>query len=579
VERREAIVAKTLTQGSAETTTSVAAVILAWFAENPELRLVLYGAIPGLLFAVTAWWFVKRPGSARRAAASQPPAPPLDTQVHPLVTATLIEDHDTLFLRVTNPGPPAHFRVRLRFEDTVELLRPKGLVYGVWNQAPSPDVEILSGESLDLLVANRRPYSKGHLVTGYYQWHFPYYDGADRKEIVTKGYFALNYTAEVWQDKWDRLPDDLEVALHLELLSKALAQPLAIMVNFKGAAWSDPDAAAANTGSREAVGRFRESYPIITKAVVYASDHALADLLMPAQANKEHRLSMGLIQACIVHPCVQAKEVLDHDLAASAPVASLTTDLQRLLSKYGLAVEYIRRGASVILGDEKYDRSQGYAGLYQRHMECMSELSRLARWPEFEALRASIDGLSQLQMRPPLVNSAAPESAPLALVQAKAASIKVEFIIDKDFGGAAPVSVDAEVATAVGLLIVHNTTAPAVKCRALVSVNSGIADWPSADVLACWYGHDSSHIEIESGSQAKIIVAFLFRTAYSYSWCVPYWQGEERHEAKTAKYFLHSQKPSARVHLSITIISVDRQITGGLPVHSVLIEGEEMSEV
>jgi|ERR1700687_2725586 len=126
---------------------------------------------------------------------------------------------------------------------------------------------------------------------------------------------------------------------------------------------------------------------------------------MPAQANKEHGLLMDLIQACIVHSCAKARAALDHDLAASVPVASLTTDLQRLLSKYGLVVAYIERAASVILGDEKYDGSQGYAGLYQRHTECMSELSRLAQWPGFEALSSSIDGLNQLQMRPPLTKS------------------------------------------------------------------------------------------------------------------------------------------------------------------------------
>jgi len=323
------------------------------------------------------------------------------------VTATFIEDGDTLFLRITNPGPSAQFRAIVRFEDTVELLRPQGLVYGVWNQRSSPDVELLRGESLDLVAAERRPYSKGDLITHYFQWHFPYYDGTERKEVVTANYFARNYSAEIWQDKWERLSDDLEMTLRLDLLSKMLAEPLVKTVNFKGASWNDPSIPFRSDGSQESIERLKESYPIICRSVTYALEYVTDDLFLPAQANAAHAMLVDMLQRYIAGPCLEAKERLDFDLSIPAPVNSLVTRLQTLLRRYGVLVDSIKRTAGIVFGDQAY-QSEGFAGLYKRHAACVEELRRLGRRSEWGVIVASTDQLSQILAEMPTPSKSEP---------------------------------------------------------------------------------------------------------------------------------------------------------------------------
>jgi hypothetical protein len=135
-----------------------------------------------------------------------------------------------------------------------------------------------------------------------------------------------------------------------------------------------------------------------------------------------------------------------------------------------------------------------------------------------------------------------------------------------------------EVPGTAGILLVHNTGPSAIECHALVSVNDGIPDWPSQPVLAYWYDRRSSHISIESGGSAKIIIAVLKKVSWDYRWEVPHWLEEKLHSSFTRK-FPRSENADACAHAHITVVVKPDSFPGdGLPMHSFIIEGQKIYE-
>jgi hypothetical protein len=151
--------------------------------------------------------------------------------------------------------------------------------------------------------------------------------------------------------------------------------------------------------------RFREIYPQVSRAVEYASEYVVSDLLLaPSNRNPGHSLIYNLLEAYVIPPCKRAKELLDIDLeiAAPGPLAVIIPDLQRLLSAYGLLVAYIERAARAILGPREFYESEGYAGLRQRHRECLTELRTISHRSGFGALTDSLAPLYDLLGPEPL---------------------------------------------------------------------------------------------------------------------------------------------------------------------------------
>ncbi len=331
-----------------------------------------------------------------------PSAVPLPSPIE----TTFFEEDDLLFLRVMNPGTSANFRVSLSFEKTIEIDRPKGLVYGVWNGAPSAEVDIRSGESRDLLVAERAPVETGDLIGPYYQWQFPYFDGTAKKLVSTRRHFLRNYMAAIWQDPWERMPDDPEMVVRFDILSDT-SSARTKTVTFKGAAWNDPSIIQSASGSQEDIERIREAYPVVERAVGYACEYVVAHLLMPSHSNQAQALLVGLLGSCIATPCRAAREAFEFGLAIPSPTGTLVISLERLLGHYGVLIDYIERVALVVLGKHQFYWSEGYAGLHQRHSACVGELRRLSRRSALTSLHTTGAELSQRLTKPPITEEEA----------------------------------------------------------------------------------------------------------------------------------------------------------------------------
>ncbi len=159
--------------------------------------------------------------------------------------------------------------------------------------------------------------------------------------------------------------------------------------------------------------------------------------------------------------------------------------------------------------------------------------------------------------------------------------LQLTFIANEHFTGSknefpAVSFAPGEVPTKVGLLVVHNIGVSPVKCRARVSVHTGIADWPSGDILAVWYGHDSDYVEIEPGCDGRIIVAVLLRSSWTYyRWSVPYRLKGKASDANSASLIGSNQ--DLRADITITVMP-DPPPADSLPIRHLVLEGDKVHE-
>jgi hypothetical protein len=155
---------------------------------------------------------------------------------------------------------------------------------------------------------------------------------------------------------------------------------------------------------RPEVERFREIYPQVDRAVTYATEYVVADLLLaPSQGDEAHMLIFNLLRAWAVAPC-QTGERLALDLVAPdvAPLDTIMADLKDLLTKYGLLVAYIERAGRIVLGPRRFYESEGYAGLWQRHRECIAELRKISLRSAFRSIASHLAPLADLLASQPL---------------------------------------------------------------------------------------------------------------------------------------------------------------------------------
>jgi hypothetical protein len=151
--------------------------------------------------------------------------------------------------------------------------------------------------------------------------------------------------------------------------------------------------------------RFREIYPQVERAVAYATEYVVADLLLaPTQGNEANMLIFNLLRVWAVAPCQSAGERLALDLVAPdvAPLDTIMADLKDLLTKYGLLVAYIERAGRIVLGPRKFYESEGYAGLWQRHRECIAELRKISLRSTFRSIASHLAPLADLLASQPL---------------------------------------------------------------------------------------------------------------------------------------------------------------------------------
>jgi len=159
------------------------------------------------------------------------------------------------------------------------------------------------------------------------------------------------------------------------------------------------------------VERFREVYLQVTTPVVYTTENVVSGLLLArAHVNPGYLFMYNLLDNYVVPPCRSAKYRLDLDMRveAVAPLETIISDLQFLLSKYATLIGCIDQAARAILSPQEYYGSEWYSGLHQRHKDCLRELNKISQRAKFESLRPSLASLYDLLTAPPL--SAGPPS-------------------------------------------------------------------------------------------------------------------------------------------------------------------------
>jgi len=104
-----------------------------------------------------------------------------------------------------------------------------------------------------------------------------------------------------------------------------------------------------------------------------------------------------------------------------------------------------------------------------------------------------------------------------------------------------------------GYLSVQNVSPDPVIFHALISVNSGIPDWPNSDRFACWDQLEGSHLEIQNGSTRRLVIARLQRGRGrdGYRWSVPYISGGKASVAFSS--FFMEQSFASRAKLDVTV--------------------------
>lgn len=173
-------------------------------------------------------------------------------------------------------------------------------------------------------------------------------------------------------------------------------------MTFKGAAWTDPSVDSP-LASHEGIERLREILPFLERAVGYACEYVIADLLIPANANASHALNFEFLQTYLVPPCRNAMDTIAIDLRTAAPLESLAAEIQDMLRKYALLVSYIVRVGVIVFGEDRFYSSEGYSGLFRRHKACVDELVRVRRRSDISMVAADVDNLARLLSRAPTV--------------------------------------------------------------------------------------------------------------------------------------------------------------------------------
>jgi len=341
----------------------------------------------------------------------------------------------------------------------------------------------------------------------------------------------------------------------------------------------------------ESIEQLRSLREPCLRATRYAFEYLHADIILPGinGSDEGKRIIAGLLSRYFLPQAERANDDLEQRLSALSDrttrkdLAEIIDDFDRVFGLYIHSVRWATIVGGFFFSKETLLASEGYGGLYRRHQECLRKLRDIRHRGDIGHVADSLADLTDLLPDAPKAQFQVSNQVPPTerASQAVSARLNLTFVVDDHFSGSkenfpAVSFAPGEVPIAVGFLVVHNVGASTVKCRARVSVHSGIVDWPSGEILAAWYHHNSDEIEIEPGFDGRIIVAVLLKAQWTfYRWSVPYWFKGKASGAATASLIGSNQ--DLRADITITVMS-DPPPTDGLPIRHLVLEGDKVHE-